>query len=239
MGIFDALKRKTPLEKAAKAVKEPYSQPEYRKEAMDKLFEMGSREAYQALLNRFTVSASGQIADEEEKRALVDRLVEVGDSCIVEIKEFIRSEQAILFPIQALCRILSKDDALQFLIDTLQQYEPLDHRSTQAKNTLLTHVTDMADPEHASVFLPYLNDHDDDVQFNAIVALEKLAPQDFREPLARVCCGDDHSQRIQRRAAAALMELGWNVKPFFGDFNEELKAEFLLGKKGVLARKHS
>lgn len=238
MGILDFLKPKSPLEKNAKAVKEPYSQPEYRREAMDKLFAMGTDEAYKALLGRFTITASGQIADEQEKRELVDRLAEVGEPVLDQVKEFIRGEQSIVFPIQALCRILGREDARAFLIETLHRYEPLDHRSIKAKITLVTSLTDLAEPEHAEVFVPYLQDHDDDVQFNAIVALEKLANPDTCAPLAKVCCGDDHAQRIQRRAAHALADLGWNVKPFYEGFNEELKSEYLLGKKGVLVKKH-
>lgn len=238
MGILDFLKPKSPLEKNAKAVKEQYSQPEYRREAMDKLFAMGTDEAYKALLARFTVTASGQIADEQEKRELVDRLVEVGEEVLGPLKEFIKSEQTIVFPIQALARILGREEALAFLIETLKQYEPLDHRSIKAKITLITSLTDLAGPEHAQIFVPYLDDHDDDIQFNTIVALEKFADPETREALAKVCCGDEHAQRIQRRAAQALVELGWNVKPFYDDFNEELKSEYLLGKKGVLVKKH-
>ena len=42
MGLFDKLKPKSPLEKAAKQVKEVYAQPDYRRAAMDKLAVEGS-----------------------------------------------------------------------------------------------------------------------------------------------------------------------------------------------------
>ena len=63
MGLLDFIKPKSALEKAAAQVREPYAQPEYRRGAMDKLFEIGTDEAYRALLKRFTISAHGQIAD--------------------------------------------------------------------------------------------------------------------------------------------------------------------------------
>src|SRR5688572_26792129 len=101
VGIFDVLKRKSPIEKLAKEVKEPFAQPEYRREAMEKLFKMGTEEAYQALLMRFTVAASGAIADEDEKREMVDRLVEVGAPALGPVKTFIRTQQKITFPVRA------------------------------------------------------------------------------------------------------------------------------------------
>lgn len=237
MGIFDILKPKSALEKAAKDVKEVYSQPEYRREAMDKLFEMGTREAYVALLGRFSINASGQIADEQEKRELVDRLVEIGHTVVSPLEDYIRSEQTIAFPIRALVRILDKPDAIRFLIETLRRYEPLDHRSTKAKITLITTLADLCTPADTAVFVPYLEDHDDDVQWNAIVAVEKLGDETAREALAKVCCGDAHAQRIQRRAAQALLERQWPVKEAYEQFNAELRSEYLLGKKGVLVPK--
>jgi len=237
VGIFDVLKRKTPLEKLAKEVKEPFSQPEYRREAMDKLFRMGTEEAYKALLGRFTVAASGAIADEQEKREMVDRLVEVGEPALGQVKHFIKTEQKITFPLRALSRMVPKAEAIAFMIETLKQYEPLDHRSIEQKTTLLTTLGDLVGRDEAPIFIPYLEDHSDDVQFNTIVVLERLANPEARLPLAKVCVGEDHAQRIQRRAAEALAKLEWSVREHYDQFNAELKQEYLLGKKGLLVKK--
>ncbi len=239
MGLFDMLKPKSPLEKAAKQVREVYAQPDYRRAAMDKLFEIGTPEAYAALLTRFTINANGQIADESEKRELVDQLASIGEPCVEPLKEFIRTEKTIAFPIRALQKILGREATLAFLLETLKAYEPLDHRSTQAKTTLVFSIAEVAAPDDAKELAPYLGDHADDVQFQTIEALEKLANPETTEDLAKVCTSDEHSGRVQRRAAQALVDLGWNVKPYFGDFPEELKEEYVLGKKGVLVKKSS
>lgn len=237
MGLLDMLKPKSPLEKAAKQVKEVYAQPDYRRQAMDKLFEIGTAEAYAALLQRFTINANGQIADESEKRDLVDQLASIGEPVLEPLKKFIRTEKAIAFPIRTLQKILGKDQALEFLLETLEAYEPLDHRSTQAKTTLIFSIGELADGEHAPRLAPYLGDHADDVQYQTIDALERLGNDAIAEDVAKVCCGEDHSGRVQRRAAEALVELGWNVKRWYEQMNEELRAEYILGKKGVLIKK--
>ncbi|MEQ9497026.1 MAG: HEAT repeat domain-containing protein [Deltaproteobacteria bacterium] len=237
MGLFDKLKPKSPLEKAAKQVKEVYAQPDYRRAAMDKLFEIATPEAYTALLGRFTINANGQIADESEKRELVDQLVSLGEPVVEPLKQFIRSEKTIAFPIRALQKILGRQDSFDFLLETLLAYEPLDHRTTQAKTTLIFSIAEVAAPEDADKLASYLGDHADDVQFQTIEALQKLENPDSTEALAKVCTSDEHSGRVQRRAAQALVDLGWNVKPYFGDFPQELKDEYMLGKKGVLVKK--
>lgn len=238
MGLLDILKPKSPLEKASKQVLEVYAQPEYRRTAMDKLFEIGTPESYKALLMRFTINANGQIADESEKRDLVDQLVERGAEALPSIKEFIRTEKkAITFPIRALTRILSKDEAIAFLQETLQSYEPMDHRSVHAKLALVIVLGELLASEHAELFVPYLDDHSDDIQFQAVVALERLALGATKDSLIKVCQGDLHAARVKRRAAQALATLGWSVKGQYDTFDEELKAEYIVGKKGQLIAK--
>lgn len=238
--MFDFLKPKSAIEKASKQLREPYAQPDYRQGAMDKLFEIGTEDAYRELLKRFTFNANGAIADESEKRTLVDRLVEVGDSTVAPLKDYIRTEKAITFPIQALQRILPKDDCDAFLTEALQSLEPQDHRSSQAKVTLMVALAETLPRHRATVFVPYLDDHSDDVQFQAIEALERLAEPDTKAELIRVCLGEQlHAPRIKRRAAKALSELGFVVKDKYEAFDSELKGEWGLDRKGVLTKKHS
>lgn len=238
VGLFDRLKPKSPLQKAAAQVREPFAQGDYRRGAMDTLFEMGTEESYQAVLKRFTVNANGQIADESEKKDLIDMLVRVGTDVLPALKTFVRTEKAgVSFAIRAVCKILDKPDAIAFLKETLQSYEPDDHRSVAAKATLIITLGEMVDGADADVFVPYLNDHDDDVQTKAIAALEHLAVESTGDALVNVCCSNEHSARVRRTAAGALVELGWSVKARYADFDSELKDEYLLSKKGHLTKK--
>jgi hypothetical protein len=237
VGILDLVKRKSPIEKAQKALCEPFSQPEYRRTAMEKLLEIGTEEAYDAVLKRFTINASGQIADEDEKSDLVEELVKVGKPAVPSIKRFIKSEKQVSFPIRALSRIVDREELMSFLIESLRAFEPLDHRSTQAKTTLIMGIADFGGPEHAEAVTPYLNDHHDDVQFQAIVALEKFKKPETRPAMCEVLASETHSARIQRRTAQALVDLEWSVKDYYDRMSSDLKSEYLLGKKGYLIKR--
>lgn len=237
MGFLDLIKPKSALEKAAKQVREPYAQPEYRRAAMEKLLELGTEEAYAALLMRFTYNANGQIADESEKRDLVDELVRVGKPALPSLQKFIATEKAVALPIEALRRMLPPAEALAFLQKTLQSYEPLDHRSTQQKISLVFALAELGGPEVALSLVPYLDDHHDDVQFQVIGALERLKNEATGPALAKVCVGDAHAGRVQRAAAQALANLGWPAKEHYDAWSAEVKADYLIGKKGQVVKK--
>lgn len=237
MGLFDVFKRKSPVEKLTKELTEPYAQPEYRRTAMNKLIELGTPEARAALLKRFTFNANGHIADESEKRDLVEELVGIGAPMIEPLHHFVRTEKAVEFPIRALLKLEPKDAVRDFLMRTLSELEPLDHRTTERKRGLITALTDLGYPQAASAIVPFLKDHADDVQFQAIEALETLREPSSLPALAGVCVGTDHAGRIQRRAATALEKLEIPVRERFEAWNPELKAEYMLGKKGQLLKR--
>ncbi|MCC7385282.1 MAG: HEAT repeat domain-containing protein [Deltaproteobacteria bacterium] len=237
MGLLDVFKRGTPVERQLKDLREPFAQPEARRAAMSKLFEIGTEEALEALLVRFTFNCNGHIADESEKRDLVDELVRVGKPAVEPIKRFIKKEKFVGFPIRALSRILPRDEVLALLAETLSAFEPLDHRTTEQKRALIDALGELGSAAQAKLVVPYLGDHHDDVQIQAVEALERLKDPETYEALAEVCCSQSHSARIMRRAAQALETLEPSVRGQFDRFHPELKAEYLLTKKGTLTKK--
>lgn len=238
MGILDLLKRGTPIERAHKDLREPYAQPEVRRAAMGKLLEMASDEAYTALLVRFTFNCHGHIADESEKRDLVDELVKVGRPAVEPLRKFIEKEKAVQFPIRAVSRICEKAETLSIVVGALQKLEPSDHRTVEQKRGLIDAVGELGSDAEALAVVQYLKDHSDDVQAHAIEALERLKNPATYGPLAAVCSSDEHSARIQRRAAQAIETLEAPVsKEVYDKFPAELKGEYNLDKKGVLVKK--
>lgn len=235
MGFLDFIKPKSALEKAAKQVREEYAQPDYRRGAMDKLLEIASAEAYEALLERFTVKANGQIADEQEKKDLEEELVRVGEPALAPLEKFLRNKKkALTFPIRAFVRILPEDEARTRLSAILLEKEPLDHRTTEAKAALIDGLGDLLPPAEVSTLYPYLDDHHDDVQASVLEVIERKRPEDASEALAKVCSSELHSGRIKRHAARVLVALECPVRSAFEGFDAELQSTYILGKKGQL-----
>ncbi|MCC7108536.1 MAG: hypothetical protein IT382_04570 [Deltaproteobacteria bacterium] len=206
------------IDKLVVRVKERYAQPEYRREAMDKLLAMGTPEAITGVLARFTVVAQSPHWDEEEKRWLVDQLAGLGEPARVALLSFLKKADHIAFAAKALKRLDNSEQYVADLTEALAARPPEDHRSTQGKGELVAALADTMDPKARDAIAPYLDDHSDDVRCLAADALEKLWPlpgdkASAEERLKAAIADDGRSARVLRHTAAAMQRLGVGVDP--------------------------
>jgi phenylpyruvate tautomerase PptA (4-oxalocrotonate tautomerase family) len=218
-------------------VKERYAQPEYRRVAMEKLLEWATDEALDGVLARFTVVVQSPHWDEEEKRWLVEELVEKGDPARQALSRFLKKENNIAFAAKALQQLSSKETFLQELCDALKARSPEDYRSAQAKQDLIHALTEVLGEKGGDVLVPYLDDHADDVQCAAIEAVEKVNVEAAKERLATMITEDLHSARVLRAAAGAVSRMHVAIDP-----EKPIEAAVLEDfavKDGTLARKEA
>src|SRR3954469_3233120 len=109
--MFDFLKRSpTPsprqIDKLVKRLTEPQGEDAPRIEAAEKLAEWGTPEALFGLVKRFTISSKVITQDIEEKRMVVQMLVDKGQDAVGPILKFLSTHHNVEWPIQALSQIL-------------------------------------------------------------------------------------------------------------------------------------
>ena len=202
------------IDKLVVRVKERYAQPEYRREAMERLLGWATPEAITACLARFPVVVQSPHWDEEEKRWLVDEIAQLGEPGRVALQKFLAKENHIAFAAKALQRLVDKEEYVVDLAAALKARSPEDYRSTQGKSELIACLCETGDARVAEVLLPYIDDHGDDVQCACVDALEKMWPKigAMTEPvskkLAAVIGDDGRSARVLRHTAAAMQRLG-------------------------------
>lgn len=206
------------IDKLVVRVKERYAQPEYRREAMDKLLAMATPEAITGVLARFTVVAQSPHWDEEEKRWLVDQLSALGEPARAALLAFLKKTDHIAFAAKALQRLTTSEQLVADLIACLTARPPEDHRSSHGKAELVAALADTNDARARDAVVPYLDDHSDDVRCATVDALEKLwaLPGDKggAEHRMRAAVADDaRSARVLRHTAGAMHRLGVNVDP--------------------------
>lgn len=213
-GIFGGDQpNKKNIDKLVARVKEAYAQPEYRREAMEKLLAWNTPESIAGVLNRFTVVVQSPHWDEEEKRWLVDELAELGAPARQALQRFLAKAEHIAFAAKALQRLGEKEQYLADLIAALKARAPDDHRTVQGKCELVACLADTEDPRVIESLLPYLDDHGDDVQCGVVDALGRLWPKagEATAPALaqlQLAIGDDtRSARVLRHAAAAMNRL--------------------------------
>ncbi len=206
------------IAKQTKMATNQFAQPEMRREAMDRLVKDGTPAAIAGLLKRFTINATGEIADEEEKKWLEKTLVDLGEVSINPIREYIAREKNLTYPINALFELQSKDEVLSFLIGVLNSYGPEDHRSGELKLQIIYQIEEHDDGKFLSSLTPYLQDHDDDVRLAVLDIFDRARYKGFvnketaalvAKELAPQVLDEEFSPRVQQRVAAFLCKAEW------------------------------
>lgn len=225
MGFLDSIFSDKPtqkgIDKQVLRVKERYAQPEYRREAMDKLLSWGTPEAYAGVLARFTVVAQSPHWDEEEKRWLVDELATRGEPAKQALQAFLAKEDHVAFAAKALRKLSSSTEQwVTDMIAALHARPADDHRTTLGKAELVAQLKDGGGPEVVAAVQAYLDDHADDVQTATIDCVDHHlagAPEDVKAQVTarfqRIVADDARSARVLRHAAAAMAHLKLPVDP--------------------------
>lgn len=196
------------ISRLRKQVREPYSQHENRKEAMIKLINLGSREAYDALLERFSVNASSVHYDEVEKDWLADRIVERGDDgdMMAALRDVILRGERLSKALDAGQKTLSAE-AYGDLIMTALERRMDDHRASDAKVDLLGAFQELGGDAARRAALMALEDRSDDVILEGVDLLESLDAKEAGEKLWNILHDPYQAPRILRRVGTCLANL--------------------------------
>lgn len=236
MGLFDIFKsgpsKEAILSQVTKA-KEVYAQPDYRRMAMDKLLKWATPESYEGLLERFCVVVQSPHWDEEEKRWLVDEMVKIGDGVLPILKNFILKKNEVNHALLAYRKIAGDEKYHEMLKLALNARPPSDHRSIQAKQELISALSENPKPELKNVVLPYLDDHSDDVQCASIEVLAKIDDREVNDRLLDLLKSETHSARVLR--AAAMVVANKKIPVQDAVLADEVKEDFRIDS-GYLVR---
>ena len=239
--MFDFFRKDQPsqkqIDKLVKRLTEPGGEDGPRIEAAERLSEWNTPDSLYALLKRFTISSKVMTQDIEEKRMVVDMLAEKGRSAVDPIVRFLSSHHNVEWPVQALSRILPREELVPRLVEILgkvaaaSQFTPPEHKSDLIR-AMRGHVT----PEIAAVLRNFLADDDDDVRIAAIEAIAE-AGEDGREQLLETLIATNDRPRIRIKIAEVFADRDWPVKGYRPKVEENLPEGFHITAKGVIRRK--
>lgn len=240
--MFDFLKRNQApsprqIDKVVKRLTEPQGEDAPRVEAAEKLAEWGTPDALYGLLKRFTISSKNITQDIEEKRMVVQMLVDKGHEAADPILRFLSSHHNVEWPVRALSQILSKEELVPKLVEALEKvaaasaFTPPEHKSDLIR-AMKGHVT----PEIAAVLRQFLADDDDDVRIAAIDAISEVG-EAMREPLLESFLEAGDRPRIRIKIAETFVDHDWPVKGFRPKIEQALPEGFHLTAKGLIRRR--
>ena len=240
--MFDFFKRDQQpsakqIDRLVKRLTETGGEDGPRMEAAEKLRDWGTPEALYGLLKRFTISSKVITQDIEEKRVVVQILVQAGRAAVDPIFRFLSSHHNVEWPVQALSQILPREELVPKLVEILEkvaassEFTPPEHKSD-----LIRAMRGRVTPEIAAVLRRFLDDDDDDVRIAAIEGIAEVG-EEVREPLLEALIAADDRPRIRIKIAEIFVDHDWPVRGYRPKIEETLPEGFHLTGKGVIRRR--
>jgi hypothetical protein len=212
-----------------------FGPPENRREALQKLVDLGTPEALSALLQRFTVRVDPTITDDEEKAFVFESLVEAGERAVEPLRTFVAKSEHPTWALKALDKLLPAGDVVELILRTLEHEGPDWTRDPEKKITLLRHLDAVRDPHLPQRLAPFLADMSEDVRFATTSVLARQeATESLRLPLieALLAAGEQQSERMRRHVAEALVQTGVNVSGHQSTVQASLPTGFSIDREG-------
>src|SRR5262249_32325371 len=226
------------IERLVKRLTETGGEDGPRIEAAEKLADLGTREATYALLKRFTISSKVITQDIEEKRMVVDFLVEKGRDAVDPILAFLQAYHQVEWPVQALTRILPQDEWAPQLVEVLQNVAQNPFTSPEHRTSLIKAMQGHVTPEIAETLKKSLEDDDDDVRIAAIQAIAEVG-ENVRESLLQSFIESSDRPRIRIAVAELFADHDWPVKGYRPTIEQNLPEGFYVTAQVMIRRKVS
>lgn len=213
MGLFDFLRGRSaggadPLQKHAERVLDKRAMSPDRFASIEYLCNVGTDEAWRALLPRFNFTVDPSITDREEKGYILEHISEAKETAVEPVKEFLRKAQAVNWPLKMLRALLPTEKFVAELIDVLSGEETSYTKNAERKNQAIIALEDCPDPRVPDAIAPFLDDVSEETRFYAIRTL--LAQDDPKSaPGLFALLARDDSMRIRTNLVEGLADKAW------------------------------
>ena len=242
MGILDFLSKDSRHQrKVARAIKRAnnkYTPKDYRQAALHDVVEFaraGDAMAFQGMIARFGVNAEPSIDDEREKEWVCDALIEIGQPAIVHLKKALRSAESVNWVQRVYRNIVTHQEYKAELLDVLSDFDTEYERNPDRKTQTIMALAEIREQEVAEALLRFLDDVDETVRFQTVVALSKQENDLAREPLLKTMC-EDESLRVRNEAVESFANLGWSTQGYKKKIADILPTGYKHDKSGKITK---
>lgn len=220
MGLFDIFKGSSKGEdrpkksnaaaKWAEAAASKRAQAYDRQEAIQELAKLGTPEAAEALLRRFTFITDPSITDQEEKELAFSGILKVGKGAVEPIRSFSAKAESLRWPLRILREILTEEEFIGELIVLLSKWDTEYAKFIDPKLQLLEELSDHRDERIREAVEPFLQDFNEPARFNAVMATVAQKDPAAVGPLVALLL-DEESVRVRTKVAEEMGVLGWEI----------------------------
>jgi hypothetical protein len=216
MGLFDrfkggaAEKRKvTSVSKWADRM-ERRVQNYDRQEAIEALAAMGTGDAAELLLKRFTFHIDPSITDQEEKDAAFRGILRAGSGAIEPVRAFASKAESIAWPMKLMKELLAEPEYVDELLRWLSGWDTEYAKFVEPKVQLLAELEGRKHPRIVAEVERFLEDVNEPARFHAAATL--LAQEDpaVVPALAQLLLSEE-SVRVRSKVGEGLSARGFTI----------------------------
>lgn len=241
MGWLDSFfggKRATKVDRLVTKLMNGYSQTHERVRAMEILADVGTDESLFGILQRFTYRTEASIVDEEEKEVAYQLLCQSGAAAIPPIQRFVKSQDAVYWPLKALREIAGIDMAVDLLLLALDRADDVDTRVNKQKVELVSNLRDFPHPRVQARLLGYAEDPDEECRVLAIDGLIVYGEEVALPAAAARLLDPEEVPRVKMVILEQLIENEWSLSKWRDALTEGefLPFPYQIGARGMVIR---
>lgn len=239
MGLFDFLSSdpQKQVDGLKRKLMDAFRQSEERYEAMDKLAKLGTPQALDALLGRFTFKVSGPTVDEEEKNYAHKLVSQWGEAAVEPLKRFIEANDTVYFPLKSLREISGDEAAVDALLRAMDGTDPGYHEGLERLREIVSNLRDFQNPRVRDALAKLLASRSNEIRFFALDGLAGYPGEEVAEHFAQRLLDPAESQRVKQLAQELLVEQQFVLLPWKDALVGQLSPMYRLDEQGRLQRK--
>lgn len=232
-GLFGSKSEASTLRRHAERAANKRAQAIDRWESIQALISLGTPEAAEALLPRFTFYVEPGTTDQEEKDAAYFGIISLGDRALDPVCTFLKKAESLSWPLKILDELAKPEIVVEKLLGLLGEMDIEYERDPQRKIQVLAALQERVDARIVQAVVRFLEDTNETVRFNAVGAVfAQKETEQARDTLVDRMCTEE-SVRIRNRLLQGFAARDWD----FGKRKEEVRksvtAGFTLDAKGI------
>lgn len=234
MGFLDLFgkSKSSPVQKHAERARNKRAQAPDRWDSIQALASMGTSEAVEALLPRFTFYVDPSITDQEEKEAAFDGVVRAGEAAVEPVTRFLERTGSVRWPLKMLDALVSPEEVITRLLDVLQGMDTEYERDPQRKIQILATLEERRDPRIVEAATRFLDDANETARFHAVGAILAQEEADAAREALLECFEQEESLRVRVRIVDGFVQREWSVGRYSDGLQSRLPKGYSVDKQG-------
>lgn len=181
-----------------------------RAEGLHELAKLGTADAAEALLKRFSFLIDPSITDQEEKDVAFQGVLKAGRDAIEPVRAYAAKAESLAWPMRILKELVNEDEYLDELLVWLERWDTEYSKFIDPKLQILGELEGLRSPKIVPQVTRFLEDVNEPARFHAAVALLAQGDEAVAEPLYKLLA-EEESTRVKGRLLEGLAKAGWPV----------------------------